>query len=182
MKALCLSFLLAVSSLIASDRIIDADGLTAEQKARIQIQVEQMKQEGTKDKTVDQAKQYIELGEMIGKAFGSCAKELNVQVNDFITTPAGLITITIIGWKTIGRDMVHFGFGMVWLILGLYLWYRCGYVPLTHQNIEYGQGFWLFRSRKVVYRSFEDMHDGHVSLVVVFLLVIVGASQGIMWS
>jgi hypothetical protein len=182
MKALLVSCVILASSLIASDRIVDMEGLTTEQKARVQIQVEQMKQEGTKDKTVDQAKQYIELGEMIGKAFGSCARELNVQVNDFIGTPAGIITITIIGWKTIGRDIVHFGIGLTWLIIGLWSWYRIAYMPLAFQTVEYGQGFWIFRSRKVVSRKWDDMGDGHVALVVLSLLAIIGSSQGILWS
>jgi len=181
MKAFLVLCLMS-ASLLASDRIIDTDGLTVEQRARIQIQIEQMKQEGTKDKAIDHAKQYIELGEMIGKAFGSCAKELNVQVNDFITTPARIITITIIGWKTIGRDIVHFGIGLLWLTIGLWSWYRIAYMPLAFQTIEYGQGFWIFRSRKVIPRRWDDMGDGHVTLVLLSLLAIIGSSQGIMWS
>ncbi len=181
MRIVLLSLVLFASSLFAVEKL-DTDGLSAEQKAKIQLQIEQMKRDEDKTKTIDVAKEYVQLGEMIGKAFGSCAKELNVQVNDFITTPAGMLTISIICWKTIGRDMVHFGFGFLVLVVGSWFWYICAYRPLKVASIEYGQGFWIFRSRKVTLKKDSEISDGWAAATVIFILIIVVMSQIIMWS
>ena len=182
MKSILLSIVLLCSSLFAQTSDVDTNGLTAEQKARIQIQVEQMKQEKDKTKMVDTAKEYVQLGEMIGKALGSCAKELNVQVNEFIITPAGMLTIGIICWKTVGRDVVHFGFGLCFLILGVLIWYRCAYLPMRISNVEYGQGFWIFRSKKVTMKAMSSITEGEAIAATVFIIIVVGVSQIIMWT
>lgn len=182
MKSILLSIVLLCSSLFAQTSDVDTNGLTAEQKARIQIQVEQMKQEKDKTKMVDTAKEYVQLGEMIGKAFGSCAKELNVQVNEFITTPAGMLTIGIICWKTVGRDVVHFGFGLCFLIFGILIWYRCAYRPMRISVVELGQGFWLFRSKKITIREWRDVGEAELAIAIISMVAIIAISQGIMWS
>lgn len=182
MKSILLPLVFLCSSLFAATADVDTNGLTAEQKARIQTQVEQMKQEQNKTKLVDGAKQYVELGEMIGKAFGSCAKELNVQVNEFIQTPAGMLTIGIICWKTAGKDVVRFGFGLCFLIFGVLIWYRCSYRPMRISEIELGQGFWIFRSKKITLRDWRGVGDTELVIAVGSLIAIVGISQGIMWS
>jgi len=183
MKSILLSMVLLVStSLMAATADVDTNGLTVEQKARLQLQVEQMKREQDKAQFVDNAKQYVELGEMIGKAFGSCAKELNVQVNEFIQTPAGMLTISIICWKTVGRDVIHFGFGFCFLVFGFMVWYRCAYLPVRVSSIEYGQGFWIFRAKNVKYNNWSNTNDRDIVLMTISMIALIGVSQVIMWS
>lgn len=64
--------------------------------------------------SVDQFQKYAEIGKAIGLAFKEVCQVLNVEVNAFIKTPAGKITVGMIAWKVLGEDFVHLfgGLGM----------------------------------------------------------------------
>ena len=70
---------------------------------------------------------YVILGQHIGQAFGGAAKEIGVQVNDFVNTPVGLLTILLIIWHFMGIMLIHIIFGLLTFILGLFMinkWYK----------------------------------------------------------
>ena len=60
-------------------------------------------------------KKWAEVGKSIGLAIGETAKQLNVEVNSFIKTPAGIITVALISYKIAGHDILR-------IILGIPLW------------------------------------------------------------
>ena len=66
----------------------------------------------------DQWKQWAEIGKGIGLAIGETAKVLNTEVNAFIKTPAGMITVGLIAYKIIGKDFKRIIFGIpLWIIV-----------------------------------------------------------------
>jgi hypothetical protein len=46
------------------------------------------------------------VAESFARAIGIAARELGVAVNDFLNTPAGVLTAAVILWKVIGADVV----------------------------------------------------------------------------
>ena len=46
------------------------------------------------------------VAESFARAIGIAARELGVAVNDFLNTPAGVLTAVVIIWKVIGADVV----------------------------------------------------------------------------
>ena len=46
------------------------------------------------------------VAESFARAIGIAARELGVAVNDFLNTPAGMLTAVVIIWKVIGADVV----------------------------------------------------------------------------
>ena len=132
--------------------------------------------------TTETVKEYVAVGKMIGEAFASCAKEIGVAVNDFVQTPVGKITGFLIVYKIIGRDILHFAVGFLFLCtfipIYIYMLRRFVFKP----KVEYGPGWWIFRSKKVTYTGNWD-GDGGVAFAWFFgLLLIICISQIIMWT
>lgn len=161
---------------LAAQEAINLDGLSSEQVLQLKTQAENMKE--TKD--LDKAKQWVEFGEMIGKAIGSTAKELNVAVNEFVQTPVGKMALVLIVWKVAGREVFKFGLGFLWLVFGVILWHRTFWRWYAYKSIDYGKGWWIFRAKKIEMN--QDAKECQVSLMIVSIIVIIGSSQIVMWA
>lgn len=85
-------------------------GLTKEAVAQLRVACEQAKLEVVKAAELPQASSVTSLtpekisaigqtAQEIAKALGSAASELNIAVNDFLLTPAGLLVVFGIFWK-----------------------------------------------------------------------------------
>lgn len=59
-----------------------------------------------------------ELGQGMGVALVSAAKEVGVAANDFASTPLGKITVALVVYKMIGRDLTKFLVGTMILVVG----------------------------------------------------------------
>lgn len=82
----------------------------------------------------EQADEWVTLAERLGKALSSLAREAGVALNEFVKTPVGVITITVLLWKTIGVSIVA---GLIWaLSLSLIIWsFRNFHVPAKNKVI-----------------------------------------------
>ena len=98
---------------------ISTAGLTKEMEAQLIIQAEQMKKSVG---TTEQVNQWVDVGKNIGMAITSVAKELGVAVDSFMNTTTGKITMGLIIYKVIGRDLIHIMVGISLLITLLSLW------------------------------------------------------------
>lgn len=68
--------------------------------------------------------QWLDIGERIGKGFAGAAKELGVAANDFVKTPVGIMTASLIVWHFAGSMLVHIFAGiMIFIGGGGLLWY-----------------------------------------------------------
>lgn len=107
---------------------VSLSGLSDAQRAAIETQAAQMRQENAQKKMPGvpasaSVNQWIDVGANLGKALAGAAKEVNVAVNDFVKSPVGMITAGIIIWQFIGGALVHlfgalivltFGFSVLW--------------------------------------------------------------------
>lgn len=87
------------------------------------------------------------IGREIGVAVGETAKALNVAVNDFVDSPAGMVTVGLIFWTVAGDEIsrimvalcVFFGSMMIILI----------FCRDRVTEIKYGEGHTWYGRRKI---------------------------------
>lgn len=170
---MCLS-LFAMGSSTALACQISGSGLPDEMEQKLKVQCEQMKLDAAAMPEVSAQKvtEWAQISQEFAKAIGLAARELNVSVNDFIVTPAGMITVGVILWSTLGKDLllvlsIFFVAVVVWL-LNRSLWF-------SHYDKK-PRGFWIFRREVLVRRYFKyrDMEEGSLlwcffSLAVLFI-------------
>lgn len=61
----------------------------------------------------------MDLGKNIGLAFGGAAHELGIAANDFVNTPVGMITMTLIIWHFMGGMIMHLVGSILVLVVGM---------------------------------------------------------------
>ena len=113
------------------------------------------------------------IGEGIGIAVGSTAKQLNVAANDFIRSPAGVITVGIIVAKMFGAVIMKFIFlGIIWLIFTrLYLWFVQRIFDCKKEYAVTPVLFGLWQRKKILnvtYKNISDFEDGDYGMLALF--------------
>lgn len=94
------------------------------------------------------------------EALGIAAHELNINVNDFLNTPAGKLTAVIIIWKVIGASALHFLAGCLIICMSL-LFSRIFYIRLFTKDttlVESTYLWGLYKTTKQV-RTMKSMSD-----------------------
>lgn len=69
--------------------------------------------------TAENVDKWVDTGERIGRMFQGAAKEIGVAVNDFVKTPVGMMTMGVIVWKYMGRDLLQVAVAGAFFITGL---------------------------------------------------------------
>lgn len=169
MKKLFAAAVIAISALgftataNAAGCEISANGLTAEQvqKLRVQCEQEQLKRLEETSQASSQASEKPEepmvskealtewgqFAQDIAKAIGVAAQELNIAVNEFITSPAGILTVAILLFNFGGELFFGFLIGVPLLIIHIMIT-RAAWNHLMVEHVEY-ERVW-FGMRKVV--------------------------------
>lgn len=124
---------------------------------------------------------WAEVGANIGKGLVGAARELGSAANDFAKTDVGKLTVVIIVWKMMGKELsettgnglrfvIKLGF-MGFLPLLWYLGFRFYFYALRPATIEYDTTK-LFKKVKSVQRS-PITEDEKATLVIFSVLLIV---------
>jgi hypothetical protein len=156
--------------------------LTPEQVALLEKTASNMKTNNTKE-TAQKVSEWMAIGENLGKGLAGCAKELGVQVNDFVQTPVGKIASFIIIYKLIGRDVIHYGFGIVFFMIAISMWIYFFRRMCVIKTITYGDKVNKlgFRQKTIEYTR-EGNCDGTRFCMLLVLLLSVGVSLLIMFN
>lgn len=122
--------------------------------------------------------------EGFAKALGIAAKELNITINDFLKSPAGILTAGLIIWKMAGAAILHAIYGVVFLTVGLVM-IRVLYTRLFtkgYEKVEYSNFGGFFKGTKLVRipKTFKDLeNDGEWLafwvMIILSVVVMVGA-------
>lgn len=98
------------------------DKLSAQDQAQIvQMVAAKAKTAAESSTTVPSAEkvnQWVDVGKNIGSGLAGAAKEVGVAVNDFATTPVGILTTMLIVWHMIGSTLIHLFGGIAFWIVG----------------------------------------------------------------
>jgi hypothetical protein len=112
---------------------LSTSGLTEEQVADMAALIAAKKAENVKKggteiveaaKDPERMKRYAEVGEAIAKSLGAAAKEMGVAVNDFMSTPAGTLTVLLIVYHFIGSDLIALFVAGSLIPVVVYMWFR----------------------------------------------------------
>lgn len=112
---------------------------------------------------------WAQVAEGFANAMGAAAKQLNISVNEFIKTPAGLITIGVILWKVIGVSILKFLAMYAVFVLCksiLQVMWRVGSVPVTRTF-----AWWTWTKNKPVYSTWEESTDSMCGMGFVVLAI-----------
>jgi len=113
----------STAAMAEESNYVETSGLTAEQKAELQLQVAKLKSGASDPAKVSEnvrkeAEAWGDLGSNMGKAVDSVAKEVGVAANEFAQTPLGKITVAVVVFKVIGTQAMHLIFGSLILLMG----------------------------------------------------------------
>lgn len=139
-EVLVIRILLILCALVFSIDNIDIDNagfsrLTEQQKADIVKRVASLSDSGKKT-NAQVFSEWADVGIKIGQDLASCARELNIAVNEFLLTPAGKVTFVMIGWKIMARDIIHVFFSIISLIIGIFV-IRIMYCNWSVKNVKF---------------------------------------------
>lgn len=172
------SMILAMSLFLASlanALDVSADGLTKEQKAQIQLQIEQMKKVSAQSEkpTVQTANEWVDFGKNVALAFTTVAKDLGVAADTFLQSTTGKVTLVLIVWKVAGKDIlgVIVGSSLLAILLALWVYFfrkLCVVKSITISKPETG-----FRSIKEIQYYREDEVDGTRFVMLLVLMAVV---------
>ena len=99
---------------------INVENLSAKQIAELNQRIVVMKNEpsSVSEKVRSEVDAWTDLGQNIGRAAVGAAKEVGMAANEFAQTPLGIVTTTIVVYKLIGKDAVHFLLGSCMIFFG----------------------------------------------------------------
>lgn len=122
------------------------------------------------DVTPERVTGWAQVAEGFANAIGAAARQLNISVNEFITTPAGLITVGVILWKVIGVSVLkllamYFVFVLCMSLLKA-MW-RVGSEPVERSFL-----WWKWTKQKPVYSTWKNAEDTMCGMG--FLVIAVG--------
>lgn len=123
--------------------------------------------------TPEKLTSWATVAEGFTRAVGAAAKEVGVSINEFIKTPAGMITMAFIVLKAFGSGLIK-----IWVIFFLtVVTYYVNRHLWTESTIEVQKSLWAFKwsKSKRVYYNFKEMPDfaGWISILgtLVYLFV-----------
>ncbi len=145
--AIALSIGMVGTSIAEQVTVTTTKELSKDQIAKLNLEAAKMAAEPTtvlpELATVDEARQWIDLGTAIGKGRGSAAKEVGIAVNEFAQTPVGMFTMVLIAYNYLGDDVLGVALGLLWFAftvpLWLWAWRRHAY-KVTVVTYEKGKG------------------------------------------
>lgn len=132
--------------------------------------------------TTSNAEQWLNVGERIGKMFGSAAKEAGIAVNEFAKSPVGSLAMALIVWHYMGATIAHLFGGVLVLIAGacFIVWVarRRRHVVTTYQE---GKLSWL-GNPIVLRREVSKMDDDTFGWTLFFWFITVAAALVTMFT
>jgi hypothetical protein len=154
-------------------------GLTDEQLAQLEKYTAeiQLKELQTPFKNAQVANEWIQVGENLGKALSGCAKELGVEVNNFVKTPVGKVAAFIIIWKLVGTDLTQALLGITLFVGGIIAWLYLYRRTCVIKSVQLGEKryIWSRRSKEIEYHHSGSV-DGTRGAMLGVLLIIIGLS------
>lgn len=169
LPALCLALLMTAQ--------VDTRGLSNAQIAELQLKAEEMK--GGTLPSKSEIKEYAELGQAVGTAIASTAKELGVAAEEFSHTNVGKITIFLIAWQLVGEQVIQAIVGSCLLIVSIFLWSKYFKRMCVISKEEYYENRKL---KSITYQPVSDALHGTRFIMGLALLILIGISMVVIFA
>lgn len=161
---------------VFADQNLDTSGLSRDEISALAAQAKEMKDKKESPSNVSstvrkEAEAWGELGANMGKAIVGGAKEVGVAANDFATTPLGKVTVGVVVYKLIGKDIIGVIIGCIILFVGTAFGYKLFKSNSYPSKFEYQPRLWGLYHKKVALAHSEYSHDrstfhGFVGMVI----------------
>lgn len=128
MRSFIVSFALVLMVMfgsVAHAAQLDMNGLSDAAQAELALKAAELRKAALETPIIPdvaEMEKYVSVGEQIGKALAITAKELGIEVNNFASTPVGMIAIFLIVWHFFGNMVVHLMFGGAWFLFLIPTW------------------------------------------------------------
>jgi hypothetical protein len=146
---------------------IDVSKLSPEQRAALLQAATQMENQpgannpGFSESMRKEVEKWGELGTGMGRAAVNAAKEVGLAANDFVQTPLGKVTMGVVLYKVMGRDILRFAICMllITIFMPLAVFFTCikKHGEVTYDTVPVLKGLW---HRKIVKNY--DISEGQI--------------------
>lgn len=156
----------------------DMRGVPDEFAQKLRVECEQMKLAAETSKTAvvstmtpERVSEWAQISEQFAKALGIAAKEVGVSINEFMGTPAGIITTAVILWTVLGKDVLA-GIGLI-LITCLLIWInrRIWFSHYDKTPVVEGRVFKTGGKDILRYSKWADMSDSGITMSLLSCVV-----------
>ena len=163
--------------------------LNDEQKTQVLAMLDDMNKQAaaknskapnTSEVVREEAAKWGELGTNMGRAAVGAAKEIGMAANEFVSTPLGKVTMGIVIYKVIGKDIIKFVMGLGILIF----FFTTGHYFLRMKrytgNVEYATvpTFFKLRTKQVVVKGQTDEHWNVAYTIMGVISILLGCAIG----
>lgn len=120
------------------------------------------------DASAEKVDKWLNVGEKVGKMFGSAAREVGIAVNQFAVSPVGMLTMAIIVWHFMGGVIVHF-LGGIAVMLAAACFVRWYTIRRSHTVTTYDpEKTDIFGRSRLVKVDKNAMNDDTSAVVCIF--------------
>ncbi len=117
--------------------------------------------------TADRISAFGQASKDVAVALGLAAKELGIAANDFITTPAGILTVFVVMWKLFGIQFMGIMFCLFFLWVTGWFVRRVLVEEYTVVEKRRFWGLYTVTKRIPTYSSFSNMSDDQgISIII----------------
>jgi len=162
----------AVANVNSANVQVDTTGLNADDVAKLVAEANKLKNAKPEAKVANisetvrkEAGAWGELGSNMGKAIVGGAKEIGMAANDFAGTPLGKVTVGIVAYKLIGKDILKMLIGFIILVAGISIGVKLIFTSTYVAKTEYQPRMWgLYHTKVVTERKTfnDDTHNGYI--------------------
>ena len=109
---------------LAQPNPVDMTGLSKDQLLQLAQQAEDMKKHSKDPVNIsaqvrNEATAWADLGANMGKAMVGAAKEVGIAANEFASTDLGKITVGLVAYKLVGKELLSMTMGVIIVLFGL---------------------------------------------------------------
>lgn len=151
----------------------DIRGVPESMLQKLKVECEQMKLAAETTVTVastmtpERISEWAQISEQFAKALGIAASEVGISVNEFMGTPAGIITTAVIIWTVLGQDFLAIlgMFCITWLLV----WWNKRLWFSHYERTPLVEGKWFNSGGKDVihYLPWAKMADGGIAFSMI---------------
>lgn len=128
----------------------------------------------------EEAAKWGELGANMGRAAVGAAKEVGMAANEFVSTPLGKVTMGIVIYKVIGRDIIKFIMGFSILVFFLTTGHYFLRMKRYSGTVEYATvpTFFKLRTKQVVVKGQTDEQWAAAYTAMGIISILLGCAIG----
>lgn len=166
-----MNILVLVVALATVGQVLDTRNLSPTQQAELQTKYAELVEQGNSVENLEKVREWAELGQSVGVALVATAKELGIAVDDFSQTGIGKVTIAVIVWKIMGKEVVRTVISVIYLIIGVWLWNHYFRKLCVIKSIAYELG----KKTKIEYFDPSESMDGFRFVMLIVLVLILAS-------